>query len=129
MSNHNAAPIKEFPDENFHGDPVSQARLDDRARWKRRQYLLCAWGVGAATVAMIIGGWADHDATVHWGWAGFAVFSIYALVLGALHPKLVCETCGQPFEKHWIKGEGEMEDLFLVCDSCKKTVFAHETRS
>ena len=28
-----------------------------------------------------------------------------------------------------MKDGGEMEDLFLVCDPCKKYVFAHEVRS
>ncbi len=122
-------PIKEFPEENYTPDSVAQARLDGRARGKRRQYLLCAWGVGVATVAMILGGYLQNETMVHTGWAVFGIFSVYALVLGAMHPKLICETCGQPFEKRWEKGEGELLDLFLVCETCKKTVFAHETKS
>lgn len=120
---------KEFPEEGWSSDDTAQALLDARARWKRRQYIGCAVGVGVATTSMIFGGWLRSDEATYSGWAIFTVSSIYALVLGVMHPKRVCSSCGTEFSKHWEKGEGEMEDLFLVCDSCKKYVFAHEVRS
>lgn len=125
------APIetKDFPEEGYSRDDTAQALLDRRARWKRRQYIGCAIGVSVATVGMILGGWLQRDDFTHAGWAVFFVSSVYALVLGVMHPERVCSSCGTEFSKRWEKGEGEMEDLFLVCDSCKKYVFAHEVRS
>ena len=121
--------IKEFPEEGYSLDEAAQALLDGRARWKRRQYIGCAVGVGVATCAMILGGYLPNPAITGGGWAVFSASSIYALVLGVMHPKRACLSCGREFEKRWVKGEGEMEDLFLVCDPCKKYVFAHEVRS
>ena len=120
---------KEFPEEGYSRDDTAQLLLDGRARWKRRQYIGCAWGIGLATTNMIVGGWLQSDPATHAGWGLFAACSIYALVLGVMHPKRICSACGKEFEKRWVKGEGEMEDLFLVCDFCKKYVFAHEVRS
>lgn len=121
--------VKEYPEEGYSLDESAQSLLDARARWKRGQYIGCAIGVGIATTAMILGGWLGHDGATYAGWALFSVSSIYALVLGVMHPKRSCHACGAEFEKRWIKGEGEMEDLFLVCESCQKYVFAHEVRS
>lgn len=120
---------REFPDEHFACDPAAQSRLDGRAGWKRRQYLTCAVGVGITISAVILGGYLVNDPMIWSGWTGFGLFSIYALVLGVMHPKLVCGSCGGMLEKRWVRGEGEMEDLFLVCNCCKKYVFAHEVRS
>lgn len=124
-----AIETKEFPEEGYSQDEAAQCLLDGRARWKRRQYIGCAWGVGIATAAMILGGWLQNDAATFSGWGLFTVSSIYALVLGVMYPKRVCPGCGEEFRKEWVKGEGEMEDLFLVCGGCKKYVFAHEVRS
>jgi len=121
--------IKEYPHEGYSADAAAQALLDGRARLKRRQYIGCAVGVGIATVIVIIAGYLGRPAWANPGWVIFALSSIYALVLGVMHPKRACLHCGREFEKHWEKGEGEMEDLFLVCESCKKYVFAHEVRS
>lgn len=120
---------KEYPEEGYSADEAAQALLDGRARWKRRQYIGCAVGVGVSTSALILGGYLMNDVIANGGWALFSVSSVYALVLGVMHPKRACLSCGREFEKRWVKGEGEMEDLFLVCDSCKKYVFAHEVRS
>ncbi len=121
--------VKEYPREGYSLDVAAQALLDGRARWKRKQYIGCALGVGAATAFMILGGWLVIPGLTITGWAVFSVSSVYALILGIMHPKRACLSCGREFGKHWEKGEGEMEDLFLVCDSCRKYVFAHEVRS
>jgi hypothetical protein len=121
--------IKEYPHEDHSLDDAAQALLDGRARWKRRQYISCAVGVGIGTTIVIIAGWLGRHSWANPGWAIFAISSVYALVLGVVHPRRACLDCGREFEKRWEKGEGEMEDLFLVCDSCKKYVFAHEVRS
>ena len=120
---------KEYPHEGYSADDAAQALLDGRARRKRRQYVACAVGVGVGTTIVIIAGWMGRPSWANPGWAIFAVSSVYALVLGIVHPTRACLHCGRQFEKRWEKGEGEMEDLFLVCDSCKKYVFAHEVRS
>jgi ribosomal protein L32 len=120
---------KEYPEEGYSRDDAAQALLDARARWKRKQYIGCAIGVGIGTGLMILGGYLVRTEFTETGWGVFFIASVYALVLGVMHPKRVCLSCGREFEKRWVKGEGEMEDLFLVCDSCGKYVFAHEVRS
>ena len=120
---------KEYPEEGYSRDDAAQALLDGRARWKRKQYIGCAIGVGIGTSLLIIGGYLVDPRYNAVGWVIFFVASIYALILGVMHPKRACLSCGREFEKRWVKGEGEMEDLFLVCEDCRKYVFAHETRS
>jgi hypothetical protein len=120
---------KEYPEAGYSPDDAAQALLDGRARWKRRQYIGCAIGVGVATGLMILGGYLVNPVVSEIGWGLFFISSVYALVLGVMHPRRVCTSCGCEFGKRWEKGEGEMEDLFLVCESCRKYVFAHEVRS
>jgi hypothetical protein len=120
---------KEFPEVGYSRDDAAQALLDGRARWKRRQYIGCAIGVAVGTGLMVLGGYLNHDGVTVTGRGFFLIASAYALVLGVMHPKRACLSCGHEFEKRWKKGEGEMEDLFLVCGSCRKYVFAHEVRS
>ena len=120
---------KEYPHDGYSRDDAAQALLDGRARWKRRQYIGCAIGVGVGTSLLILGGYLVQPNLNVVGWVIFFIASIYALVLGVMHPKRTCLSCGREFEKRWEKGEGEMEDLFLVCESCRKYVFAHEVRS
>lgn len=121
--------IKEYPHEGYLADTAAQALLDGRARWKRRQYIACAVGVGIGTTIVIIAGYMGQPSWANPGWTIFGACSVYALVLGVMHPKRTCVHCGHDFQKRWEKGEGEMEDLYLVCEDCKKYVFAHEVRS
>jgi len=120
---------KEYPEDGYSRDDAAQALLDGRARWKRKQYIGCAIGVGIGTGLVILGGYLVDPRYNVVGWIIFFIASIYALILGVMHPKRACLCCGREFEKRWVKGEGEMEDLFLVCEDCGKYVFAHETRS
>jgi uncharacterized membrane protein len=120
--------IRTFPDKQYVCDGKSQRGVSESAAWRDRTFWRCFKVMVGSFFVIVLGGILGLELLC---WVAAALFAAAFIVLFALalfEPRAICQRCHARMKRRWVRGLGQGEDLFLVCDGCKVYVDAHCSR-